>query len=386
MASTSAEVFASRGAVDDAVIDALVDAPATELFGELIEPLSDAFEPAFVDVYVSVFSRVLERLGVGSASSLAARFARLSSVASSFEPRRVVVLSRVTLGADIAITSTLLRAAALRWPSAEIVFAGPRKNHELFAGDARIGLLEVPFQRMGSLRERVATGLALRFSDDTLVIDPDSRISQLGLLPLADASRVLFFPSRSVGGPDDSLVSLTRAFAVSALGVSAAPWIAPPSPEWVPSADVAVSFGVGENAAKRIDDDFEIGLVQGLLDRRLKVLLDSGAPGSAEAERAARIEATCRGALFIWQGSFAPFAAAIARSRFYVGYDSAGQHVAAACGVPRLTVMAVHPNARFAARWRPDGSGASIVVFEPGLVWEGVEAVMGQAYAGPRPR
>ncbi|MBM3757932.1 MAG: glycosyltransferase family 9 protein [Acidobacteria bacterium] len=375
MASTSAEVLARGGEVDDAVIDALVDAPASELFGELIEPLSDAFEPRFVDVYVSVFSRVLERLGVGSASALAARFGHLSAVAT-FEPRRVVVLSRVTLGADIAITSTLLRAAAMRWPSAEIVFAGPRKNHELFASDERIGLLEAPFQRMGSLRERVGAGMALRVDrDDTLVIDPDSRISQLGLLPLADASRVLFFPSRSVGGPDDSLVALARAFALSALGVSASPWIAPPTPEWVPSADVAVSFGVGENAAKRIDDEYEIDVVQGLLDRRLKVLLDSGAPGTAEAERAARIEASCRGPLLIWQGSFAPFAAAIGRSRMYVGYDSAGQHVAAACGVPRVTVMAGHPNARFAARWRPDGEGASEIVFEAERVWEAVERV-----------
>ncbi|MBM3769109.1 MAG: glycosyltransferase family 9 protein [Acidobacteria bacterium] len=375
MASTSAEVFARGGEVDDAVIDALVDAPASELFGELIEPLSDAFEPRFVDVYVSIFSRVLERLGAGSASALAARFGHLSAVAT-FEPRRVVVLSRVTLGADIAITSTLLRAAVDRWPSAEILFAGPRKNYELFANDERIGLLEAPFQRMGSLRERVAAGMALQVDrDDTLVIDPDSRISQLGLLPLADTSRILFFPSRSVGGPDDSLVALTRAFALSALGVSASPWIAPPTPEWVPSADVAVSFGVGENAAKRIGDEFEIDVVQGLLDRRLKVLLDSGAPGTAEAERAARIEASCRGPLLIWQGSFAPFAAAIGRSRMYVGYDSAGQHVAAACGVPRVTVMAGHPNARFAARWRPDGAGASEIVYEAGRVWEAVERV-----------
>ena len=35
-----------------------------------------------------------------------------------------------------------------------------------------------------------------------------------------------------------------------------------------------------------------------------------------------------------WEGSFAGFAAIIAASRLYVGYDSAGQHVAAACGVP----------------------------------------------------
>ena len=36
----------------------------------------------------------------------------------------------------------------------------------------------------------------------------------------------------------------------------------------------------------------------------------------------------------MWEGSFAGFAAHIQKSKFYVGYDSAGGHVAAACGVP----------------------------------------------------
>ena len=37
-------------------------------------------------------------------------------------------------------------------------------------------------------------------------------------------------------------------------------------------------------------------------------------------------------------GAFAPFAAQIARSRLYVGYDSAGGHVASACGVPLISI------------------------------------------------
>ena len=48
---------------------------------------------------------------------------------------RVLVLSRVTLGADVAVTSVLLAAAKQAFPDAEIVFAGPRKNFELFAAD-----------------------------------------------------------------------------------------------------------------------------------------------------------------------------------------------------------------------------------------------------------
>lgn len=64
----------------------------------------------------------------------------------------------------------------------------------------------------------------------------------------------------------------------------------------------------------------------------------------------------------MFQGSFAAFAGIIARSRLYVGYDSAGQHAAAACGVPLLTVFAGAPCPRFRARWRPTGPGAIEII------------------------
>ena len=100
----------------------------------------------------------------------------------------------------------------------------------------------------------------------------------------------------------------------------------------------------------------------------------------AEAERAAALEDRCRGALILWSGSFAPFAAAIGRSRLYVGYDSAGQHVAAACGVARITVFNGFPGERFVARWRPEGAGMSQVLLAgEGLmerVWGAVESAI----------
>jgi len=381
LANTSAEVLARVRAMS---IDSLAALPAAELFGSVIEPLADAFDPSLIPVYVDVFSRLMERAAPAlPASDLVSRYAALLVSRPSFTPSRVVVLSRVTLGADVAITSVFLAGALLRWPSASVVFAGPAKNFELFSGDSRISLLEVRYGRGASLAERLEAGLVLapRLADaGTLVLDPDSRLSQLGLLPLADVERTLFFESRGVGGPTDSLVMLARRFVLETLGVEAAPWIRPPAPEWVPRADVAVSFGVGENAAKRVSDAFEFDLVQGLLDRGLSVLLDSGAPGSLEAERAAILESRCRGALILWSGSFAPFAAAIGRSRLYVGYDSAGQHVAAACGVARITVFNGFAGERFVARWRPEGAGFSRVLFVSeglmGEVWGAVESAI----------
>ncbi len=383
MANTSAEVLALlRAGGRVASIDALAGLPAAELFGSVIEPLSDSFDAAMIPAYVDVFSRLMERaVPAFSAEFLARRYAALRVSRPSFSPKRVVVLSRVTLGADVAVTSTFLAAALRRWPEARVVFAGSPKNFELFSGNERISLLDVRYGRGGSLQERLQAGMALAplvSDDETLVMDPDSRLSQLGLLPLADVERTLFFESRGAGGDSESLVALTRAFTGEALGVEGAPWIQPPAPEWVPRADVAVSFGVGENPAKRVSDEFEWELIQGLLDRGLSVLLDSGAPGTREAERAAALEERCRGALFVWSGSFAPFAAAIGRSRLYVGYDSAGQHVAAACGVARVTVFNGYSGDRFLARWRPEGAGFSRVLLAgAGLmddVWSAVEA------------
>ena len=50
-------------------------------------------------------------------------------------------------------------------PSAEIVFAGPRKNYELFEADPRIAHREVAYARGGSLRDRLQASADLWFDD-----------------------------------------------------------------------------------------------------------------------------------------------------------------------------------------------------------------------------
>jgi hypothetical protein len=55
-------------------------------------------------------------------------------------------------------------------------------------------------------------------------------------------------------------------------------------------------------------------------------------------------------------GAFAPFAAEIARSKLFVGYDSAGGHVASACGVPLISIANGFASERMLARWRPNGA------------------------------
>ena len=118
----------------------LEDACAPALFSILVEGLADRFEPALCDAYVHLFSSAIaQTAGDVDAAALEARYERVRRARPvSVEPRRVFVLSRVTLGADVAVTSVLLDAAKRRFPRARIVFVGPQKNYELFAGDPRI--------------------------------------------------------------------------------------------------------------------------------------------------------------------------------------------------------------------------------------------------------
>jgi ADP-heptose:LPS heptosyltransferase len=336
---------------------------AQALFGILIEGLGDRFEPALCDIYARLFSQAIP----GADLARYDRVRRPRPVA--LQPRLVLVLSRVTLGADVAVTSVLLAAAKQAFPDAEIVFAGPRKNFEMFAADSGFAafprLTHAPVEyRRGSLSQRLAVWdelKALAAPPDTLVLDPDSRLTQLGLLPICDEDRYHLFESRTYGGTSSlNLPALAAQWSQETLGVAnAAPYVAPVGQASALSTApyIAVSLGVGENPAKRLPDPFESELLA-LLSTRAPLVIDKGAGG----EEAARVEraAALSGATF-WEGSFAGFAQVIAGSSLYVGYDSAGQHVAAACGVPLISVFAGFPSLRMFHRWRPSGPRATVI-------------------------
>ena len=372
MASISPDLL-RRALADDAQA-------SRELFRDVIEPLADRFDVDLVDDYVRMFAPVIERVYPElRAGGLIARYERVRKVRrADVEPVRVFVLSRVTIGADVAVTSIVLDAAKKRWPEAEIVFVGPAKNYELFAGDGRIGHLAVAYPRMGTLRDRLAVHEALALAKlDSVVIDPDSRLTQLGLLPVCTEARYFFFESRAYGGDgSDSLVALTKRWAAEVLGVAdARAFIAVPVAGR--AVDVTVSLGVGENPAKRVADPFETELLGMLCGRFASVVVDSGG-GGEEAERVRAAVASSGGRAEIFTGSFAEFAGLIARSRLYVGYDSAGGHAAAACGVPMISVFAGAASERMAQRWRPDGPGPIHVVKSDGRgVGEAMEEVEG---------
>ncbi|HVV45762.1 MAG TPA: hypothetical protein VHC72_11160, partial [Bryobacteraceae bacterium] len=319
-----------------------------DFFRIIIEGLADSFDPAQAAAYEDLMRAWIEP---------AAR-------ARPVVPERVetvYVLSRVTLGADIKITSTILDAMKNRFPEARVTLVGGRKSAELFAADTRLSFLEADYPRSGTVSDRIQFAHDLRRrleGGNRIVVDPDSRITQLGLIPLCEPECHFHFPSRTAG-PDGNLTELTGRWLEETFGVSGRAYIAPRRISIEGDAPrAAVSLGVGENESKRLGGDFEAGILRALAGKFRTVWIDRGLGGEEAARVTGAAEASgCMDRIRFWEGSFAGFASLISQCDFYTGYDSAGQHAAAACGVPLISFFAGAPSERFRERWSPSGPG-----------------------------
>ncbi|MGA9773903.1 MAG: glycosyltransferase family 9 protein [Blastocatellia bacterium] len=395
------------------------------LFTSLVERLADSFDAGAVSIYNRVFAQVIQRcratergraidralagFNLESEEDLIARAESLRHTkARDLESgvRRVIVLSRVTLGADVAITSVIIERMKREFPDAEIVLVGGRKATELFGGDSRLSFKEIAYRRAGTTIERLLSWLDLLDvvrgltkgleRGEFLIVDPDTRLTQLGLLPLArDEGDYLFFPSREYGNStSESLGLLTSRWLDTIFG---APYMIYPRLSLARSdleaagslvkqlsrPVVAINFGVGENPMKRVGDEFESSLVGQLVGKGVTVILDRGA-GEDETRRAdavirhaiessrARVAEVdeerllsgdaARGEIIVWSGRIGLLAALISKSDLYIGYDSAGQHIAAALGIPLIDVFAGFISPRMPDRWRPTGASETRVV------------------------
>ena len=144
---------------------------------------------------------------------------------------------------------------------------------------------------------------------------------------------------------------------------------------------VAVHFGVGGCAAKRIGPAFERMVLGRLVRTGHRVLLARGAGADELAEArdlhaallaqglsvaalpTGRSIAALSGAdVVTWEADVDAMLAAIGTADAYLGYDSAGQHVAAALGVPTVSVFVPAAGPRHRLRWTPSGPGRVRVV------------------------
>jgi len=406
------------GVSDAAQADAAVQA----LFAGIVEPLNDSFRPADRRTYVRVFARVIQlcrrmrgaerfdsqlsALGVSDEADLIRRAESLDqrrSLDPSFEPRTVALLSRVTPGADVAITSAALAWAGARWPRARLKLIGAARLAQLFGGETRLSIVELTYRRRGGLLDRFAAWSAAREliekmeADDLLLIDPDSRIAQLGLLPLlSDDGRYLFFNGSAASEEDqrslsELLVERLEQRAAGASLIAARPFVALSAQDNELAGRlienlgmnkrrvVGVSFGVGGNQAKRVGAEYERQAVRLLLERGWAVLLDRGTTPdeTAAADRLAAFAADGGWAvqrigresqpqaaadLACWDGDMGGFAALVGTCERYLGYDSMFQHVAAAQAIPLVAVFNGFRSPLFPKRWRPCGPARVSVI------------------------
>ena len=122
------------------VVRALGEERPAEFFRDVVEPLSDSFDPDQVAAYED-----LMRVWIPENPPMCPVIPARVDI--------VCVLSRVTLGSDIKITSIILDAMKRRFPGASIQFVANRKSAELFEADPRVIHIEAEYPRSGQPRD-----------------------------------------------------------------------------------------------------------------------------------------------------------------------------------------------------------------------------------------
>jgi ADP-heptose:LPS heptosyltransferase len=402
---------------------------ARALFGIIIESLCDDFEELQTETYNRVMTQVItfcrklsaaEKLdhclndfGIYSHSDLIERIKTIRTetrfLSRQKDIRKILILSRVTIGADVAVTGVIIQRLAELFPQAEIVLIGSGKLDEIYGGNPRIRLQKIEYNRNGGLLERLSGWqLVLKIVqrelnscplENTILVDPDSRLSQLGVLPIMPPKHYFFFDSRSEVSfaGNMAMAQLTNAWLDKITGVAdfryPAVWLLPEPLQKAAGICsrlksngtrrvITVNFGVGGNPRKRVGRLMEQELLLSLLhEPNTVIFLDKGT-GEKELQHGnALLDGVRRKGYCVEEFAFADdfnsrmdhgviglqtrigeISAVIAECDEYIGYDSACQHIAAALRTPCLTVFAGSNNMRFIRRWSAFGASSCQIV------------------------
>ncbi len=403
---------------------------SSALFGIIIEGLCDDFEELQTETYNQVMSDIisfcrdlpngeflnqqLNHFNLSSDISILNRIENIRLDSCSFRhiektPKKIVVLSRVTIGADVAITSVIVQKIKILFPNTDIIIVGNNKLKDIFGADKDVEIAVVKYTRRGGLVERLSSWHAVLDvindvtkdinDDEMLLIDPDSRLSQLGVLPIVNDKQYLFFNSRGDSSypKNMSISELTNFWLDNVLGETAFcyPKILIDKVQSCKSANlaknlrernckniIAINFGVGGNSRKMLTSQFEIKLILSLLkEPNTVILLDKGF-GEDELLRSNKILQTVKdnnfnvidtpfdntndihidsGLIGIMSG-IGENASLIQQCNEFIGYDSACQHIAAALGIETYTIFAGSNNPRFVKRWNATGKNQTEVI------------------------
>lgn len=411
--------------------DDLNNIAADALFSIVIEQLCDDFEELQTETYNRLISQVItflrqlpqceeldQHLKLYGLQTRQHIYDRIESIRANSDrrkqltknPKKVLLLSRVTIGADVAISSVFCQRLIHRFPGVELVLIGSPKLREVYASNPKVRIQPFHYVRRGNLIERFNSWLGLLTvveneikeyqSGEVLLFDPDSRLSQLGVLPLIESESYFFFNSR---GKDSypkkiSIAELANFWLDTVLGPGqfCYPKVWPIQNHLDNAAIavdklhannythvIAINLGVGGNLRKKLEGDFEEQLILELLKQpNTAILLDQGF-GDEEQTGTERILSAAKrqgfptnSCLFSelayikdLQGvigvkcTIGEIASLIAHSDEFIGYDSACQHISAALGRPTYTIFAGSNNVRFIRRWTACGPNVSEIIY-----------------------
>jgi len=386
------------------------------IFKTIIEKLCDSFEESDNHTYRQVMvqivdfcrklpfagqiDRKLSEFGMFSAEELLERSKRLSmqpqKAFKGANAKKIFILSRVTIGADIAITSIIIRRLMEICPDATFVIIGNEKLSELFGANSRIKVINLVYSKKEMLFDKLMKWVHVveiiekessgYNKGDIVLIDPDSRLSQLGILPCIEEKYYYYWNSRLVA-PSSGNVSFsvdTNRWLNSMITDDAILepklWL---KPQYKTEAHqfvkyirqsgaakvIVVNFGVGGDTDKRVSLFFEQKILSHILSiDNVALLLDKGISREEET-RADRLvkqlggtevslsnEASllgqCAGAgLYTMKTSIGQISGLIEAADGYIGYDSACQHIAAAVNTNCITIFVTKKSVRFVNRW-----------------------------------
>ena len=382
------------------------------IFADIVGPWTDSFRPELVNSYVSFMSEVayaprspvaapLALLGYSGPKELRERYERVrDDVEDGLEiiekedrtVEQVVVLSRVTLRGDVAVTSIFLQGATYSFPFADVEFIAPRKNAFLLSDGHRVERTVVTYNRAALLADRLRAWIRVRAKvqrsiaglepGEWIVIDPDSRYTQFGLLPVADDRFYEFFASRSFAADETTSLSelagrewwldfnyTPEHYRRPYVGLRSADWT---KGDYLRARyfglTAAVSFGVGGRASKRLGREFEDTLLDLLRRHEYQIVLGYGADeeealimdgrvaafsGSTSTLRAPRDGLYKRAELMTCRGSLSSFGGWMQVADVFVGYDSASAHVAAMHALSVIVISCGTPSDLYRKRWTP---------------------------------
>jgi ADP-heptose:LPS heptosyltransferase len=408
----------------------LNSAVSAVFFSVVIEQLCDDYEDFQFKAYNRVMSQVvsfcrklpagreidrcLNEFRLSSAKDIESRAERIRSRdykinATKKYIRQIFILSRVTVGADVAITSTIIQRLSIIFPDAQIILLGSPKLSEIFSANSRLKISRLDYVRRGGLLERFACWhklleiineeTKLTGKEATLVIDPDSRILQLGILPVIKDDNYLYFDTHNdwPSSPNACMAELANAWMDKVFGpgdfcyprlwldvslLNEAKRIRNALLKNGCRKITALNFGFGQNPRKRLGLDFEKKLVREILKQpQTVVILDRGF-GDEELNASQQIiDELKAGGFPVRQSGFGSIetdnfshgllavecntgqiASLIANSDDFIGYDSACQHIAAALAIPTITIFTGSNNPRFIRRWSACGNTSCRVV------------------------